>query len=276
MFYPCIGLGEPVLDWVVVINNGSIQIQTKLEIKLKKLLKVWRRITQTKQEKWLEKQRTIGAHMVWKDQPFYRNALEKYGLSVAGIPEIRCFFLQSCIRSLHRLDGDVIECGTRKGKSALYMLEACEAKREIFLFDSFEGLSDPVEGKDTIKNVFEKDGKTRIFNENFVEITERFESYSNVHLMKGWIPDRFAEVENRKIALLHVDVDMYQPTLDSFEFFYEKMVPGGIIICDDYGSGAYPGARDAMDSFFANKPESPIELPQGQAFVIKQQISPQR
>ena len=44
---------------------------------------------------------------------------------------------------------------------------------------------------------------------------------------------------------------------------------GGFVICDDYGSGNYPGSRRAMDEFFADKPEKPVELPQGQAFIVK-------
>lgn len=228
-----------------------------------------KRLSMPKREKWFEKQRTIAEHMVWREQHFYVAAAEKYAQYLPGIPEIRCFFLQSCLRSLSRLDGDVAECGTRKGKSALYMLEALDKKRDFFLFDSFEGLSDPVPGKDTITTSFDKTGKNRIFNENFKEVEQRFKSHANVHLMKGWIPDKFSEVVDRQFVLVHVDVDMYQPTLDSFEFFYDRVPVGGMIICDDYGSGSYPGARDAMDEFFADKTECPIELPQGQAFVVK-------
>lgn len=236
---------------------------------MKKLITKLKRITLSKKEKWLEKQRTIGAHMVWKDQLFYRRASEKYAYKLSGIPEIRCFFLQSVLRSVNRLEGDVAECGTRKGKSALYMIEACERNRDFFLFDSFEGLSDPVPGKDTIKTAFKSNGQERIFNENLSEVSERFASFENVHIMQGWIPDRFAEVADNKFVLVHIDVDLYQPTLDSLEFFYERLLPGGLIVCDDYGSGAYPGARSALDEFFADKPEKPVELPQGQAFIVK-------
>lgn len=224
---------------------------------------------QSDEERQIEQHSTISGHMVWKDQDFYRKALRDFGLSIRGIPEIRCYFLQSALRSLHDLTGDVAECGTRKGKSALYMASACERPRDFFLFDSFEGLSDPAPGKDILASAYESDGKHRIFHENYAEIEERFRSWPNINLMRGWIPDRFPEVAERSFVLIHVDVDLYQPTLDSFEYFYPRTVPGGFIICDDYGSGNYPGARAAMDEFFADKPEKPVELPQGQAFVVK-------
>lgn len=76
-------------------------------------------------------------------------------------------------------------------------------------------------------------------------------------------------MENKTFALVHVDVDLYQPTLDSLEFFFPRLLPGGILVCDDYGSGSYPGARTAMDEYFSNQLENIIELPQGQGFVQK-------
>jgi len=207
--------------------------------------------------------------MVWKDQDFFQKAFDQFGMSVPGIPEIRCYFLQSSIRSLNAIDGSVAECGSREGKSALYMLTACERKREFYLFDSFEGLSDPTSGKDIITTSIDKSGEKRLFYANYDDVEKRFIPFDNVHLMRGWIPERFKEVEDKTFSLVHIDVDLYEPTKDSFEFFYERLASGGMMICDDYGSGAYPGARLAMDEFFEKKREKPIELPQGQAFIVK-------
>jgi hypothetical protein len=66
-----------------------------------------------------------------------------------------------------------------------------------------------------------------------------------------------------------LDVDLYQPTLDSLTFFYEKMTQGGIILCDDYGFTTCPGAKKAMDSFLSDKPEEVVSLPTGQGFVVR-------
>ena len=212
--------------------------------------------------------RYIAPHMVWREQPWFQSAYKKYGHTVAGIPEVRCFFLQSAIRSLSGLPGAVAECGTRNGKSALYMLEACGAERPFYLFDSFEGLSDPIAGKDTLQSALSDTGK-RIFESDFPAVERRFAPFPQVHIMKGWIPERFAEVAHLDFCLVHIDVDLYQPTLDSLEFFYRRTVCGGMIICDDYGSAHYTGSRLAFDEFFASRPEKPIELPQGQAFIVR-------
>ena len=85
----------------------------------------------------------------------------------------------------------------------------------------------------------------------------------------GWIPEKFHEVSDVRFCFVHLDVDLFQPTLDSLSFFYDKMSPGGIILCDDYGFITCPGARKAMNSFFADKPEEIVSLPTGQGFVVK-------
>lgn len=86
---------------------------------------------------------------------------------------------------------------------------------------------------------------------------------------KGWIPERFKDVEDMKFSFLHVDVDLYDPTIDSLKFFYDRMTTGGIIMCDDYGSVSCPGAKKAFDEFFADKQENILELPSAQAIVVK-------
>ena len=94
--------------------------------------------------------------------------------------------------------------------------------------------------------------------------------FNFVKYYKGWIPDRFSEVQMLTFSFVHIDVDLYQPTLDSIAFFYERLNKGGIMICDDYGFITCPGAKKAMDDFFRDKTEPVIMLTTGQAFIIKQ------
>ena len=72
-----------------------------------------------------------------------------------------------------------------------------------------------------------------------------------------------------KISFAHIDVDIYRSTLDCCTFIYPRLSPGGFIICDDYGFPSCPGARTAIDEFFANKPEVPLVLPTGQAVIFR-------
>lgn len=212
----------------------------------------------------------IAPHMVWDRQPAFVEAKTRHG-DVPGIPDIRCAFLQSCLASLDRLPGDVAECGVRHGKSALFLLTALRVRRQVLLFDSFEGLSDPLPAKDGLDSAFAQGGSERLFhNPDLASTLARFAPYGDrVEVFQGWIPERFAEVADRRFCFVHLDVDLYQPTRDGLEFFYDRLVPGGMLVCDDYGTSLYPGARIAMDDFFASRSETPVELPQGQGFIVK-------
>lgn len=218
----------------------------------------------------IPRRRVIAEHMVWDKQDFFVGASKEFGW-IAGIPDIRLFFLQSALRSLDDLPGAVAECGVRNGKSTHYMHASSTVPRQFFLFDSFEGLSDPTEGKDSLRSaVSPKTGKRLFSLEDKQEVISRLTALGpEIHILEGWIPERFTEVSQETFCLVHIDVDLYRPTLDSLEFFFQRLVPGGIIVCDDYGSGHYPGARAAMDEFFSNKLERIIEIPQGQGFIVK-------
>ena len=68
---------------------------------------------------------------------------------------------------------------------------------------------------------------------------------------------------------MHIDVNLYQPTLDSLAFFYPRMQHGGIVVCDDYGFSTCPGATRAVQEFLADAPEKMVALPVGGGFFIK-------
>jgi O-methyltransferase len=86
---------------------------------------------------------------------------------------------------------------------------------------------------------------------------------------KGLIPETFKGLESVRVALSHIDVDIYQSVLDCCEFLYPRTVPGGFLLFDDYGFPSCPGARAAVDEFFRDKPEIPLVLHSGQAVVFK-------
>mgnify|MGYP000964856061 CR=1 FL=1 len=179
----------------------------------------------------------------------------------------RKFILYSLAKSVASIDGATAECGVLTGGSSYLMCAALG--REHHVFDSFEGLSEPDEN--------DRPGDARTFEWRKHDLARPLElvqknlaRFSNVHYHKGWIPERFHEVAHLRFAFVHVDVDLHQPTKDSLEFFYERMVPGGILLCDDYGSTACPGAKRAFDELVADQPErSVVHLTTGQGFIVK-------
>ena len=86
---------------------------------------------------------------------------------------------------------------------------------------------------------------------------------------KGWVPETFAGLEDKSFCFAHIDLDLYQGVLDSLTFLYPRMSAGGIIVLDDFGFASCPGARRAVDEFFADKPEFPLALQTCQGLIHK-------
>jgi O-methyltransferase len=172
-------------------------------------------------------------------------------------------------KAVRHLDGDTAECGVATGiMSYLIYTATNKVGRHHHVFDSFEGLSEPLPGDHPTADVPSlKKGDYAVSQE---KVRENLGNKDDIQFYKGWIPERFSEVDNKRFIFVHIDVDFYQPTIDSLRFFYPGMVKGGIIICDDYGFLNTPGSKQAMDEFLLDKPESLIKLDAGHAFIIKQ------
>lgn len=181
--------------------------------------------------------------------------------------EERKYTLREFARFTANISGDLAECGCYVGVSAWFMAKEA-TDRELFLFDSFQGLSAPSSEDAVLKGVQEwrtGDLKTteEVLRYNLAEFTQ-------IHILKGWIPERFGEVADRRFRLVHIDVDLYQPTLDSLKFFYPRLSLGGVIVMDDYGFLTCPGATKAAQEFMADKSQHILHLPTGQGIIIRQ------
>lgn len=175
----------------------------------------------------------------------------------------RKFFLKELLKLTDSVDGETAECGVFNGASSFFICQHNQGKsKKHHLFDSFEGLSQPhaIDGTHWQANDLscpEEKVKTNLNGFEFIVFH------------KGWIPFKFIDVRDTSFSFVHIDVDLYEPTLCSLDFFYNHLTSGGIILCDDYGFNTCPGAQMAMDEFFKDKSEAIIQSPTGQAFVIK-------
>lgn len=175
----------------------------------------------------------------------------------------RRYAVAQLLRLMPAGSGDTAEVGAYRGAMSWLICAAGEGQRMHHIFDSFEGLSNPaaVDGDHWSSGSLACDEGT--VQRNLAPFAGRFKTY------KGWVPQRFGEVENRRFVFVHIDVDLYEPTRDSLAFFYPRMAPGGIIVCDDWGFTSCPGATKACDEFLADKPEKMVGLSAGSGFLIK-------
>lgn len=156
------------------------------------------------------------------------------------------------------LPGEIIECGVYKGASLLRfatfrMLLENNYSRKIYGFDAFgtfpnEGLESPLDKKFAAE--YDDGGGIGISKENLEDLI-RQKGFSNIQLNKGnvlqTLPVFEKENPNLRVALLHLDMDVFDPTSKALEIFSKYMVKGGIIIIDDYAT--VEGATRAVDQF---------------------------
>jgi hypothetical protein len=209
----------------------------------------------------------------WEDRSWTEKYAKYLGMDGRGGTRIldRRFHLLQFVQAVRDLPGCTAECGVARGiGSALICLELQDAMPGDdchFAFDSFEGVSAPSE-VDRMEN-----GRHHWFQGKLAVPAERTQAllaeFPKCKTVKGWIPESLQVAKDYRFRFVHVDVDLYQPTRDSFEFFYDRLVPGGVILMDDHGFTSCPGARQAAMEFFAKRPERIVELTTGQAFVIK-------
>lgn len=209
------------------------------------------------------------SHLNWTMAEDLKSLHAQWG-EPPGVPADRCYFLLSAARLVRekQIPGDSAECGVRFGKGSFFLLQGLnDSSRPHHIFDSFAGLSDTgTEDEVTTGHKSWMQGDISVAEE---ATRQNLAGFPNCNFYKGWIPDRFPEVADRTFALVHIDVDLYQPTLDSLEFFYPRMARGGLIICDDYGFATCPGATKAFDTFFADRSEAVLPIPTGQCLVWK-------
>ncbi len=179
----------------------------------------------------------------------------------------RKFVLREFVRFTQNVSGAMAECGCFEGASAWFMANELP-DTPIYLFDSFEGLPQPSQN-DTPLSGHSFSWKAGDLTTSEGKLRKNLENFSNVEVLRGWIPQRFNEVAEQLFRFVHIDVDLFQPTLDTLDFFYPRLNCGGVIVLDDYGFTTCPGAYKAATDFMNNKPESIIHLPTGQGLIIK-------
>jgi O-methyltransferase len=155
----------------------------------------------------------------------------------------------------NNLDGAIVEPGCWNGGFArLMQLAAAHAgkSRDVWLFDSFEGGPPPL---DIDRKVTGKLGKGEPNGADPELCRQAFKGSdpAKLHIVKGWFEDTFPKTlpQIKKIAYLHLDADFYEATKFCLEQMYDMVVPGGLIIFDDYSY--FLGCKKAVDEFLESR-----------------------
>lgn len=189
---------------------------------------------------------------------------------------IKALFLCKYFIYASKLEGNILECGVLRGFSSYLLMLLNQKisnnimKKKFYLIDSFEGLGEILSEDNPEESKIHRHKKGDL-KADFKSVQNLFSNFKNVKILKGWIPNIFNKINsNDQYCFVHLDVDLYKPTIDSLNYFYNKIVKGGLIITDDYLSEFFPGNRKAWNEFVKNKQiKDSICLPSGQAVIIK-------
>lgn len=143
---------------------------------------------------------------------------------------------------------NVAEVGVYKGGGSYFIASAIAAldltSVTVHSIDTFEGhIARDVRSEDPLQRV-------SAFNDTSIESVEAYLSrFSNVKVIKGRIQDVSSIMDEKKFSFVHLDMDLYEPTAFALDFFDQRLLPGCVIVVDDYGFLTCPGVKQAVDEF---------------------------
>mgnify|MGYP001824481143 CR=1 FL=1 len=169
-----------------------------------------------------------------------------------------------------KIAGAFAELGVYKGSTAR-LIHHYVPERQLHLFDTFEGFT--ARSVSAEKDHTDFDTKESKFSDTSITQVKKYISPQNDNICfhQGYFPDSLPDdFPEQTFAFVHLDADLYEPTLEGLKYFYSRMSTNGIILVHDYN--AWIGARKAVDDFFADKDEMPVPMPDksGSVLVIKQ------
>ena len=174
-----------------------------------------------------------------------------------------------CWAALHasRLPGDFVECGVNKGGTAMLVVEYLDWKNKpgkaFYLYDTFEGLDE------SLSSELERSQTEAIYSSCHDEVVARFASMPNVLIVKGSVPKSLQLRAPEKVAYLHIDLNAALPEREALNFFWPRLVPGAVVVFDDYAWVACAGQKQTIDDFARQVGCVVLTVPTGQGLLIK-------
>jgi O-methyltransferase len=177
-----------------------------------------------------------------------------FGYSMIGMQ--RMHNLEKCMRTVlaEKIPGDFIETGAWRGGSTIFMRAVLQrfgiTDRKVWVADSFQGLPRPTHAEDCTDARYDL-SECDYLKVSLEQVKANFAKFDllddQVQFLKGWFKDTLPTAPINQLAVLRLDGDMYESTMDALNSLFHKVSPGGFVIVDDYS--AWPGCRAAVDEF---------------------------
>lgn len=186
---------------------------------------------------------------------------------------LRLYAVHRAVIATRDVPGAVAEAGCFRGLSSYVIAATIVAggrPRPFHICDSFEGLSELAADDAARPGIATAKARAGALAAEEATVRANLAEFDFVSYHRGWIPAPFAALADTTFSYVHVDVDLVAPTRAACEFFWPRLSVGGAIGCDDYGSLRFPGARKAVDVFFADRTDAFfLPMPSGHALAVK-------
>lgn len=191
-----------------------------------------------------------------------RAQVEKYTFLSAD--RLGCLF--QVVSQAVNLPGDVAEFGVYQGGSAkaiAWLTNKYAPEKKTHLFDTFTGFPQTGSAMEYYQ--------TGQLNQTSVDAVKGLlQEQKNTQFWQGPFAATLPKLaDDQQFCFIHVDCDLFSSIWAVCESVFPRLIPGGMALFDDYGFVSCPGAKQAVDQFFASRRETPIYLATGQALVVK-------
>jgi O-methyltransferase len=181
----------------------------------------------------------------------------------------RCWELWTLAGQTEKLGGGILEVGVWRGGTGALMAKRSQfaaAKDSVYLCDTFEGVV-----KAGSNDTFYKGGEHADTDRHMVEALLQALDLKNVRILKGIFPDETGHLVDpgARFRLCHIDVDVYSSARDVMSWIWDRMVPGGIVVYDDYGFSACEGITRYVNEQAGETDRLVLHNLNGHAIVIK-------
>jgi hypothetical protein len=170
---------------------------------------------------------------------------------------VNCYFAKRAMG----MEGDIVECACYQGTTARIIadyVDLAESDKGIWLYDMFEH-------DESMRHHALPEHSADLF----AKVTARFADIKNARVTQGEVPQILDEVAPEKVSHAHIDLNDVTADLGALAFVFDRLVPGGTIIFDDYGWLFYRDQKIAEDAWLAERGYNILELPTGQGLLIK-------
>ena len=171
-----------------------------------------------------------------------------------------------------RLEGDFVECGVDSGMMSVAICEWLDFNaldKDFWLFDTFRGIPE-AQMTEAERNGIGGWHNRHSYVECFAEVQEAFAPWPRCRLIRGEVPASLdAFPPGRRVAYLSIDMNIVAPEVAALAFFWDRLVPGGVVVLDDYAWATHRAQQAALDAFAAEHGTMILSLPTGQGLLIR-------